>query len=69
MEVQLKQNIITIANKFVFTELMINTNVFKFGLTQILEITGIMFLIVILANVIPVRKITKMKPIDAILNK
>ena len=62
-------NIITIANKFVFTELMINTNVFKFGLTQILEITGIMFLIVILANVIPVRKITKMKPIDAILNK
>jgi ABC-type antimicrobial peptide transport system permease subunit len=46
-----------------------NVNVLSFGITQILEITGIMFIIVILANVIPVRKITKMKPIDAILNK
>lgn len=41
----------------------------KEELIQVLEITGIMFIIVILSNVIPVRKITKMKPIDAILNK
>jgi ABC-type antimicrobial peptide transport system permease subunit len=34
-----------------------------------LEIAGIMLIIVILANVIPVRRITKMKPIDAILDK
>ena len=40
-----------------------------FGTTQMLEIAGIMLAIVVLANIIPVRRITKMKPIDAILNK
>ena len=61
--------IISFANLFVFQELQINANVFKFGFTQVLEITGVMLVIVILANIIPVRRITKMKPIDAILNK
>ena len=61
--------IIEIANGFIIKELLIDINILSFGITQMLEITGIMFLIVILANVIPVRKITKMKPIDAILNK
>jgi ABC-type antimicrobial peptide transport system permease subunit len=61
--------IINAINGFIVKQLLMNVNVLSFGMTQILEITGIMFIIVILANVIPVRKITKMKPIDAILNK
>lgn len=62
-------SIINAVNGFVIKELLMEINILKFGLTQILQITGIMLVIVILANVIPVRKITKMKPIDAILNK
>lgn len=61
--------IINVINSFIIKELLMNINVLRFETTQILEITGIMLVIVILANVIPVRKITKMKPIDAILNK
>jgi ABC-type antimicrobial peptide transport system permease subunit len=61
--------IINSINGFIVEQLLMNVNVLSFGMTQVLEITGIMFIIVILANVIPVRKITKMKPIDAILNK
>ena len=62
-------NIINAVNGFIIKELLMEINVLKFGFTQILQITGIMFIIVIFGNVIPVRKITKMKPIDAILNK
>jgi ABC-type antimicrobial peptide transport system permease subunit len=61
--------IIDSINGFIVKQLFMNVNVLSFGMIQVLEITGIMFIIVILANVIPVRKITKMKPIDAILNK
>jgi ABC-type antimicrobial peptide transport system permease subunit len=61
--------IINSVNGFVIKQLLINLNVLSFGITQVLEITGIMLIIVILANVMPVRRITKMKPIDAILNK
>ena len=46
-----------------------NVEILHFGLNQILEISGVMIIIVILANVIPVRRITKMKPIDAIKGK
>ena len=61
--------LINALNNFVTNTLLINIEIVKFGAEQILQISGIMFIIVILANVIPVRKITKMKPIDAILNK
>lgn len=56
-------------NNFVTNSLLVNIDILKFGTNQVLEIAGIMLIIVILANVIPVRRITKMKPIDAILNK
>lgn len=62
-------NIINKVNAFMTNELLMDINILNFGLTQILEITGIVLLIVVLANIIPVRRITKMKPIDAILNK
>ena len=61
--------LISAVNNFVENNLFVNMEVLKFGVTQIIQITAIMLVIVILANVIPVKKITKMKPIDAILNK
>ena len=61
--------LISAVNNFVANNLFVNMEVLKFGATQIIQITAIMLVIVILANVIPVKKITKMKPIDAILNK
>ena len=61
--------LISAVNNFVANNLFVNMEVLKFGATQIIQITTIMLVIVILANVIPVKKITKMKPIDAILNK
>ncbi len=56
-------------NGFALKELLMNVEILHFGLNQILEISGVMIIIVILANIIPVRRITKMKPIDAILGK
>ena len=56
-------------NGFALKELLMNVEILHFGLNQILEISGVMIIIVILANVIPVRRITKMKPIDAIKGK
>ena len=61
--------IINAINTIVIKTLFINIEILKFGTEQMLEIAGIMLIIVILANVIPVRRITKMKPIDAILDK
>jgi ABC-type lipoprotein export system ATPase subunit/ABC-type antimicrobial peptide transport system permease subunit len=61
--------IINNVNGFVVKNLLIDLNILSFGIKQVLEITGIMLIIVILANILPVRRITKMKPIDAILNK
>ena len=61
--------IINAINTIGIKTLFINIEILKFGTEQMLKIAGIMIIIVILANVIPVRRITKMKPIDAILNK
>jgi ABC-type antimicrobial peptide transport system permease subunit len=61
--------IINAINTIGIKTLFINIEILKFGTGQMLEIAGIMLIIVILANVIPVRRITKMKPIDAILDK
>lgn len=61
--------LITAINNFAIKELFMNIQILNFGTEQVLQITGIMMLIVVLANVLPVRRITKMKPIDAILNK
>lgn len=62
-------NAINMVNNYISNQLYVKVDVLYFGIKLALEITGIMFGIVTLANVIPVRKITKMKPIDAILNK
>lgn len=40
-----------------------------YGLTQQVMLIIITLVIIIVANLIPIRKVTKMKPIDAILNK
>ncbi len=61
--------IISAVNTFAMKSLFMNIEILRFGTDQILKITGIMMIIVVLANVFPVRRITKMKPIDAILNK
>ena len=61
--------IVGVVNGFALNELLMNVEILHFGLNQILEISGVMVIILILANVIPVRRITKMKPIDAILGK
>lgn len=41
----------------------------NYGTEEQMTMIGITLLIVIVANLIPIRKVTKMKPIDAILNK
>ena len=61
--------IVNAANSYAMESAYLNVEILKFGTEQMLKIAGIMLLIVVLANVIPVRRITKMKPIDAILNK
>ena len=61
--------IVNVANSFAMESAYLNVEILKFGTEQMVKIAGIMLIIVILANVIPVRRITKMKPIDAILNK
>ena len=61
--------IINAVNTYAMNLMFINIKILEFGYEQVLEITEIMLIIVVLANVFPVRRITKMKPIDAILNK
>ncbi len=46
-----------------------NVSFLNYGTEEQLTMIGITLLIVIVANLIPIRKVTKMKPIDAILNK
>lgn len=62
-------NIINNVNNFVTSTLMINVNILAFGFKQIIGVIGILLGIVVVANIIPLKRITKMKPIDAILNK
>lgn len=56
-------------NSFISSTLYSKMNVMNFGLIQILGVTMIMLIIVILASIIPIRRLTKMKPIDTILDK
>lgn len=57
------------ANSFISSQLFVKARVFNFSIELVLQMFVIMLAIVVLANIIPVRRITKMKPIDAILNK
>ena len=56
-------------NNFISEQLYININVMNFGVVQVIGVTSIMIIIVILASVIPIHKLTKIKPIDTILDK
>jgi len=47
----------------------LSLKIFDFGIIQIASIAIILIVIVMLANILPIRKITKKKPIDAILNR
>ncbi len=47
----------------------IKVKVLDFGLYQKLEVIGIMLGIAIVSSILPIRKLTKMKPIDTILGK
>ena len=44
-------------------------NLMKFGIAQMFGVVAIMIVIVVIASIIPVRKLTKTKPIDTILDK
>ena len=44
-------------------------NLMKFGVAQMFGVAAIMIVIVVIASIIPVRKLTKTKPIDTILDK
>jgi len=62
----------TIANFFnnaLSTFISNDVNFLVFGYKQFTYLTFIMFLIIFIANIIPIKKITSMKPIDIILNK
>lgn len=56
-------------NSFISLAISSKMNVMNFGLIQILGVTMIMLIIVILASIIPIRRLTKKKPIDTILDK
>ena len=44
-------------------------NLMKFGVAQMFGVAAVMIVIVVIASIIPVRKLTKTKPIDTILDK
>ncbi len=62
-------SILNSVNEFIMNQTSTDIEMFEFGIKQILEITVTMLIIVILGNIIPVRKVTKQKPIDTILDK
>jgi ABC-type antimicrobial peptide transport system permease subunit len=61
--------IISSINSFISSSFYNEIDVMNFGLSQIFGVAAIMIVIVILASIIPIRRLTKMKPIDTILDK
>lgn len=56
-------------NFFISSILYSNISIMNFGILQILGVTIVMIIIVIISSIIPIQKLTKMKPIDIILDK
>ncbi len=56
-------------NSFISSTLYSNISIMNFGILQILGVTIVMIIIVIISSIIPIQKLTKMKPIDIILDK
>jgi len=61
--------IILTVNNYISSIMYTNINIMKFGLVQMVGVTLVMALIVLFASVIPIKKLTKKKPIDTILDK
>ena len=56
-------------NNLIVSAITVNVDILKFGITQMVGVSVIMIAIVTLASIIPIRKLTKTKPIDTILDK
>lgn len=56
-------------NQFMINHGVLQIDMLSFGFFNIIEIVVFMFLIILISNLLLVGKATKMKPIDAILNK
>ncbi len=56
-------------NQFMINHGVLQIDMLSFRFFNIIEIVGFMFLIILISNLLLVGKATKMKPIDAILNK
>ena len=61
--------IVNIANDFISSTLGVSINIMNFGLVQLCGVTAIMLIIVVVTSIIPIRKLTKTKPVDIILDK
>jgi len=62
-------NVVVMMNEMIQKFAYIKINTFHFGVVEALSIAMIMLSITIIANIIPLRRVTKMKPIDTILDK
>lgn len=62
-------NMVTLMNEKIKALAYIKIDTFHFGIVEAISIAGIMLLITVIANIIPLRKVNKMKPIDTILDK
>ena len=56
-------------NNLIVSAISVNVDILKFGINQMVGVSVIMIAIVTLASIIPIRKLTKTKPIDTILDK
>lgn len=56
-------------NNLIVSAIAVNVDILKFGINQMVGVSVIMIAIVTLASIIPIRKLTKTKPIDTILDK
>lgn len=65
--------LLVIVTKLLNAMIMAGTNIvltpFILGIRQFIMIYLVVFIVTILSSVLPIIKISKMKPIDAILNK
>lgn len=61
--------IINSINEFMHSNFYIDINILKFGISEIVSLVGIIVLISVISNIIPIQKLTKKKPIDVILDK
>ena len=56
-------------NNLVLEAYKLSMDLMKFGIAQMFGVAAIMIVIVVIASIIPVRKLTKTKPIDTILDR